>query len=114
MRRWTEEEVKRARDLRSDGRAYGEIDKALRRRAGSTISGDEVGSKYSPASLLAERDTLAAAREQRTLTRGFLWRSPPGYSALNGKTGPAMTRRRHLPRAIPSATAPAGSPSSSK
>jgi hypothetical protein len=94
MRRWTEDEIKRARDMRAAGRAYGEIDKTLRRRAGSTKQrlemedyGSEDGSKYIPASLLAERDALAAARDQRTLTQDFCGDPPPGYSALHGKTG---------------------------
>jgi hypothetical protein len=37
--------------------------------------------------LLTERDALAAAREQRVLTQYFFGDPPPGYSALNGKTG---------------------------
>jgi hypothetical protein len=36
---------------------------------------------------LAERDALAIAREQRALTGYFCGDPPPGYSALNGKTG---------------------------
>jgi hypothetical protein len=37
--------------------------------------------------LLAERDALAAAREQLALTQHFFGDPPPGYSALHGKTG---------------------------
>jgi len=37
--------------------------------------------------LLAEREALAAARNQRTLTQGFCGDPPPGCSALHGKTG---------------------------
>ena len=38
-RPWTEHELKRARDMRADGYLYGEIDRVLRRRAGSTKNG---------------------------------------------------------------------------
>jgi hypothetical protein len=47
----------------------------------------EVKSKYIPAGLFAERDALAAAREQRTLTQDFCGDPPPSYSALHGKAG---------------------------
>jgi hypothetical protein len=33
---WTKDELKRARDMYAAGQFYGEIDKALRRRSGST------------------------------------------------------------------------------
>jgi hypothetical protein len=90
MRPRTEDERKYARDMRAAGRDYREIDKALRCRTGSTqrqLESAEVGSKYVPAGLLAERDALVAAREQRTLTQDFCGDPPPGCSALHGKTG---------------------------
>jgi hypothetical protein len=37
--------------------------------------------------MLVERDAREAARNQRTLTEDFFGDPPPGYSALNGKTG---------------------------
>jgi hypothetical protein len=40
-----------------------------------------------PRGLLAEREALTAARNQRTLTQDFCGDAPPGYSALDGKTG---------------------------
>jgi hypothetical protein len=95
-RPWTEGEVKRANDMRAAGYSYGTIDKALRRSSGATqrrleIAGhgskDHVKSFRAPDYLLAERDALAAAREQRVLTQYFFGDPPPGYSALNGKTG---------------------------
>jgi len=93
-RLWTEYEVNRAYAMRGAGHFYGEIDKALRRRAGSTkrrLEGYNVGhsvrSYRVPDNLLAERDALAAAREQRALTQYFCGDPPPGYSALHGKTG---------------------------
>jgi hypothetical protein len=36
---------------------------------------------------LAEREALAVASNQRTLTEEFCGDPPPGYSALHGKTG---------------------------
>ena len=93
---WTEGEVKRANDMRAAGYSYGTIDKALRRPSGATQrrleiaghgSGDHVRPFRVPEGLLAERDALAAAREQRALTGYFCGEPPPGYSALHGKTG---------------------------
>ena len=49
--------------------------------------GDHVKSFRAPDHLLAERDALAAAREQQALTQYFFGDPPPGYSALHGKTG---------------------------
>ena len=49
--------------------------------------GDHVRSFRAPQQLLAERDALAAARERRALTQYFCGDPPPGYSALEGKTG---------------------------
>jgi hypothetical protein len=95
-RPWTDDELNQARDMRAAGRFYSEIDKVLGRRAGTTQqrlewessgSGREVRQKFIPNRLLAERDALTAARNQRTLTQDFLGDPPPGYSALNGKTG---------------------------
>ena len=95
-RLWTEDELKRARDMRAAGRTYGEIDKALGRWVGATQQrleiagnrlGDHVRSFRAPQQLLAERDALAAARERRALTQYFCGDPPPGYSALEGKTG---------------------------
>jgi hypothetical protein len=95
-RLWTEHELKRASDMRAAGHSYGEIDKVLGRWAGATQqrllvagygSGRHVTSHRIPEGLLAEREALAAARNQRTLTQGFCGDPPPGYSALHGKTG---------------------------
>jgi hypothetical protein len=95
-RSWTEGEIKRANDMRAAGCSYPTIDKALGRRPGATqqrleIAGngskDQVKSLRVPDDLLAERDALAIAREQRALTGYFCGDPPPGYSALNGKTG---------------------------
>ena len=94
--RWTDGEVKRANDMRAAGYSYPTIDKTLGRRPGATqqrleIAGhgskDHVKSFRAPDNLLAERDALIAAREQRALTGHFCGDPPPGYSALNGKTG---------------------------
>ena len=92
---WTDDDIKRARQMRAAGHFYSEIDKALGRRSGSTqqrleIAGNGSGQvrSYSiPDDLLAERETLSAARDQRTLTQDFCGDPPPGYSALYGKTG---------------------------
>jgi hypothetical protein len=94
-RSWTEDEVKRARDMRAAGHPYPKIDKALGRRAGATqqrleIAGYGSGNARSHSiseGLLAEREALAAARNQCTLSQVFLGDPPPGYSALHGKTG---------------------------
>jgi hypothetical protein len=95
-RPWTEYELEHARAMRAAGRVYGEIDKALRRRAGTTKRrleganynvGHNVRSIAVADSLLAERDALSAARHQRALTQHFFDDPPPGYSALNGETG---------------------------
>jgi hypothetical protein len=92
----TESEIKRAHDMRAAGYSYPTIDKALGRRDGATQqrleiaghgSGDHVRRFRVPEGLLAERDALAAAREQRALTGYFCGDPPPGYSALHGKTG---------------------------
>jgi hypothetical protein len=77
------------------GYSHREIDRALKRRGGSTKGqlgldynvGHNVRSMQVPDSLLTERDALARAREQRTLTHDFFGDPPPGYSALHGKTG---------------------------
>jgi hypothetical protein len=95
-RPWTENELKRARDMRAAGHFDGEIDKVLSRRAGSTkrrLEGAVYGSGHdvraNPVSdgLLAEREALNVARNHRTLTQDFFGDPPPGYSALHGKTG---------------------------
>jgi hypothetical protein len=95
-RPWTEDELKRARHMRAAGHFYGEIDKALARRNGSTkhrleLAGHGSGhdARGNPAAdgLFAEREALVAARNQRTLTQDFCGDPPPGYSALHGKTG---------------------------
>jgi hypothetical protein len=95
-RSWTEDEVKRARNMRAAGYPYNKIDKALGRRAGATqqrlelagySSGQSVWSNRIPEGLLAEREALAAARELQALTENFCGDPPPGYSALHGKTG---------------------------
>ena len=93
-RPWTENELKRAREMRAAGYFCKEIDRILRRRTGSTkrqLEGYNVGhnvkSTRIPDNLLAERNALAAAREQGALTHYFFGDPPPGYSALYGKTG---------------------------
>jgi hypothetical protein len=95
-RRWTENEMKRARRMRQSGCSHDEIDKALGRPAGSTrqrlrIEDYQSGDVVRPTSIseaqLAEREALDAARNHRTLTGEFCGDPPPGYSALYGKTG---------------------------
>jgi hypothetical protein len=95
-RPWSGDELKHALDLRAAGHSYREIDRALGRWAGATqqrlqIAGygsrDHVKSFRASDNLLAERDALIAAREQRALTGHFCGDPPPGYSALHGKTG---------------------------
>jgi hypothetical protein len=93
-RRWSEDELKRARDMRAAGYLYDTIDKMLGRRTGSTKRqlemdglGYNVKSSRIPNDLVVEREALNAAREQRTLTQDFCGDPPPGYSALKGKTG---------------------------
>ena len=93
-RLWTEDELKRARDMRAAGFYCKEIDRILRRRIGPTkrqLEGYNVGhnvkSMRVPDNLLAERDALAAARDRRALTQYFFGDPPHGYSALHGKTG---------------------------
>jgi hypothetical protein len=89
-RPWTEYELERARAMRSSGRLYGDIDRVLRRRAGTTKRrleganynvGHNVRSMTIPDNVLAERDALAAARHERELTQRFFGDPPPGYSA---------------------------------
>jgi hypothetical protein len=96
QRRWREDELKHARDMRAAGYSYREIDKTLGRFPGATQqrleiaghgSGRHVSSHRVTAGLLAERDALAVAREQHALTGNFCGDPPPGYSALHGKTG---------------------------
>jgi hypothetical protein len=95
-RLWTEYEVNRAHAMRAAGHLYGEIDKALGRHSGATkqrleIAGygskRQVKSNRIPIGLLAEREALATARNQRMLTEDFCGDPPSGYSALHGKTG---------------------------
>jgi hypothetical protein len=93
-RSWTEDELKSAREMRAAGISYDVIDRVLRRRAGTTkrqLEGVDhrhsVRSSRVPDNMLAERDALAAARNQRPLTQDFFGDPPPGYSALHGKTG---------------------------
>jgi hypothetical protein len=92
-RPWTEDELKLARDMHAAGYFYGEIDRVLRRRTGSTkrrLEGVGYGSgqkRLISRELLVEREALTAARNQRTLTQDFCGDPPPGYSALHGKTG---------------------------
>jgi hypothetical protein len=95
-RPWTENELKRAREMRAAGHFDGEIDKVLGRRAGSTKrrldstgyrSGHDVRAKPVPDGLSVEREALAVARTHRTLMQDFFGDPPPGYSALHGKTG---------------------------
>jgi hypothetical protein len=59
-------------------------------------SKDHVKGFRAPDNLLAERDALAAAREQRALTGYFCGDPPPGFSALNGKTGLRFGRRHAI------------------
>ena len=82
--------------MRAAGHTYGKIDRALERRDGATKQRLEIagyGSRLGvrshpiPDGLLAEREALAAARNQRTLTQDFCGDPPSGYSALHGKTG---------------------------
>jgi hypothetical protein len=95
-RPWTADEVKRARAMREAGCYYSEIDKALGRPTGATRqrlqiedqrSGPRVLPKSIPETLWAERAARDAARNQRTLTQDFCGDPPPGYSALQSKTG---------------------------
>ena len=96
QRRWSEDELKHARDMRAAGHSYREIDKTLGRFPGATQqrleiaghgSGRHVSSHRVPEVLVAERDALIAARRQRALTQDLFGDPPPGYSALHGKTG---------------------------
>jgi hypothetical protein len=95
LRPWSEDELKRARDMYAAGYFYREIDRALRRRGGSTKRqlgmdhnvGHNVISVRIPDNLLAEREALTAARNQCTFTQDLFGDPPPGYSALHGKTG---------------------------
>ena len=97
-RPWTEDEVKRARGMREAGCVYSQIDEALGRRAGATrhqlqIEDSRSGHLHLVKSasiseaLLVDRDAREVARNQRTLTQDFCGDPPPGYSALQGKTG---------------------------
>jgi len=93
-RPWTKYELERAREMRVAGHFYGKIDRVLGRRAGSTkrrLEGHTAERTFNwyrvPKDLLAERDAVAAAREQCALTQSFFGDPPPGYSALYGKTG---------------------------
>jgi len=95
-RPWSEDELKHALDLHAAGRSFRAIDKALGRWSGATQqrlqiarfgSGQQVRSKRISDNLLVERDALAAAREQCALIQNFFGDPPPGYSALDGKTG---------------------------
>jgi hypothetical protein len=97
-RRWTEDEVRRAHDMREAGHSYGKIDKTLGRFPGATqqrleIAGHGSGnslhvtSRRVPDNLLAERAAREVARNQRSLTQDFCGDPPPGYSALHGKKG---------------------------
>jgi hypothetical protein len=91
-RQWTDDEVKRAHDFHAVVYSYDLIDKMLRRRVGSTKrrpEGHNIRHISIRASddLLAERDAIAAAREQRALTENICDDPPPGYSALHGKIG---------------------------
>jgi len=80
-RPWTDDELKRARDMLEAGRFYDEIDKMLARPAGATrqrlnLVDRQSGRRVQPPSirdtLLAERDARDAARNQRTLTQTFV------------------------------------------
>jgi hypothetical protein len=80
--------------MRTAGYLYDVIDKMLGRRTGSTKRqlekdglGYNVKSGRIPDGLAIEREALTAARNQRTLTQDFCGDPPPGYSALQGKTG---------------------------
>jgi len=93
-RSWTKYELECAREMRAAGYFYGKIDRVLGCRAGSTkrrLEGHTVEHTFLwyriPKDLSAERDAVAAAREQRALTQCFFGNPPPGYSALYGKTG---------------------------
>ena len=90
-RSWTEDELKRARDMRAAGYFCRQIDRMLKRRTSSTkrqLEGYNVGHNVRIADdLLAERDALAAARERLAPTKYFFGDPPAGYSALHGKTG---------------------------
>jgi hypothetical protein len=91
-RPWTEDETRRARDMYAAGHFYGEIDRLLGRRAGSTKRrfeglGRIVRASRIPDNLFAERAAREVARNQRSLTQDFCGDPPPGYSALHGKTG---------------------------
>lgn len=95
-RPWTEHETKRARDMYAAGRFYGEIDRALGRRAGATKRrleglGRTVRSSRVPDTLAAERDALTAAREQRALTE-FLWRPAPRLLGATRQNRSAITQ----------------------
>jgi hypothetical protein len=92
-RPWTEDELRRACDMRAAGHYYEVIDRVLRRHLGSTKRqhegvnhGHSVRRSRVPDNLFVEREALATARNQR-LTQDFFGDPPPGYSALHGKTG---------------------------
>ena len=90
----TEDELKRALEMRAAGISYEVIDRVLKRRAGSTkrlLEGVDhrhgLRAIRVPDNMLAERDALTAARNKRALTQDLFGDPPPGYSALHGKTG---------------------------
>jgi hypothetical protein len=90
----TEDELKRACEMRAAEISYRVIDKVLKRRAGSTKRrlegvdhGHSVRAIRVPDKVLAEREALTAARKQRALTQDFFGDPPNGYSALHGETG---------------------------
>ncbi|MFY9840226.1 MAG: hypothetical protein WAK55_27915, partial [Xanthobacteraceae bacterium] len=74
-RPWTEDELKRARDMHAAGHYYEVIDRVLRRHSGSTKRQPEgvdhshnVRRRRVPDDLLVEREALAAARSKNTFT----------------------------------------------
>jgi hypothetical protein len=94
-RLWTEDEVNRARDMRAAGHPYGKIDKALGRRAGATQQRLEIAGYSSGQGVGRTAFQMACwpnarrlpSRATTTLTQNFFGDPPPGYSALDGKTG---------------------------
>jgi hypothetical protein len=93
-RPWTEDELKRAREMRAAGNSSEVIDRVLRRRAGSTkLQLEGVDHRHNvrairvPDNILAEREALTTARKQRALTQDFFGYPPPGYSALHVRRG---------------------------
>ena len=103
-RPWTEDELKRAREMGAAGHFYGEIDRVLGRHAGATKqrldgagngSGNEVRANPVSDSLLAEREALATAQPPHA-NAGFLRRSAAWLFDPTRQDRAALTRRAPL------------------